>query len=70
VSAPEVPSLLRLDAFRKAHPGIAVEKGTFGEWYAYPPLDDSDGYAGGGCVLHDPDLGVLLDKLEAEIGSG
>ena len=51
----------RLAAYRREHPGLHVRRGVLGDLYAIVPL-------GGGRVgvAHAPDLGALMDKLEAD----
>ena len=60
--------LRRLAAIEAEHPEAAIRRAPGGEWVADVPLGESEPYDGGGGVVHDPDLGGLLGKLDDHLG--
>ena len=57
LAADEVDQVMRLAAFRAAHPDVVVEAGEFGTWQGRIPEEN------GQTVITRHRLGELLDRL-------
>jgi hypothetical protein len=60
--------MMRLARFRQAHPEIDIDQHG-GVWYAAVPLSDDEAraYDESSGHLHEEDLTVLLDRLDAYV---
>jgi hypothetical protein len=62
LAADEVEQVMRLAAFRAAHPDVVVEAGEFGTWQGRIPEENGE------TVITRHRLGELLDRLAEVTG--